>query len=193
MVAQALAIRATVVQAAAEKAEEKAAAENAAAEKAAAEKAAAEKADAEKAAAKERRERDKAAKRNSAAQPSSFPHQEHLGAPTGRGSASALSLVHVQDGGVLEALQACLEGTDIGRRDQRPHTYYDGPYDKLVLKEAWQVENTGLWKSYEGAQDRVMGLPDWTKEYMGQQIRPELYRSSGKLPGKLLQSCNEVR
>ena len=118
-----------------------------------------------------------------------FP--EHWSAAPKGGSASALLLVHVQDGGVLKALQACLEGTDIGRT--RLHTFFDGPYEKLVLKEAWRVENKGLWKSYEGAQDRVMGLPDWTKEYMGQQIRPELCRSSGKLPGKLLQSCNEVR
>jgi len=113
-------------------------------------------------------------------------------AATGGVSASALSLVHVQDGGVLKALKACLEGTDIGccGNDQK---YYDGPYENLVLKEAWRVENTGLWQSYQGAQTRAMALEPWVKEsFMNEKIRPELYRSSGKLPGGLLQSCNEV-
>ena len=149
---------------------------------------------AEKAAVEEKRGRGKAAKRDSA-RPSFFPQQEHFSAPMGGGSASALSPVHVQDGGVLKALQACLEGTDVGwrGRNQRPQKYYDGPYNKLVLKEAWRVENAALWQSYQGKRSGVMGLQDWTKEHMGQQIRPELYRSSGELPGELVQSCNEVR
>ena len=188
---KAAAVRTAAQKAAAEKAAaEKAAAAKAADEQVAAAKAAAEKAAAEKAIAKEKRGRGKAAKRDSAAQPSFFP--EHWSAPTGAGSTSALSLVHIQDGGILEALKACLEGTDIGccGNDQK---YYDGPYENLVLKEAWRVENTGLWQSYQGAQTRAMALEPWVKEsFMNEKIRPELYRSSGKLPGGLVQSCNEV-
>ena len=190
---KAAAVRTAAQEAAAEKAAaEKAAAEKAADEQVAAAKAAAEKAAAEKAIAKEKRGRGKAAKRDSAV-PSFF--SQHWNASTGGGSASALSLVHVQDGGVLKALEACLEGTDVGWRgkNQRPHTYYDGPYDKLALMEAWRVENTGLWMSYQGHQHRVMALEPWVKEsFMNEKIRPELYRSSEELPGGLVQSCNEV-
>ncbi|KAJ1464380.1 hypothetical protein T484DRAFT_1922979 [Baffinella frigidus] len=39
-----------------------------------------------------------------------------------------------------------------------------------------------------------MAVEPWVKEsFMDEKIRPELYRSSEKLPGKLGQSCNEVR
>ena len=69
----------------------------------------------------------------------SFP--PHWSATAGETSESALSLVHVKDRGVRAALQACMEGTGIGLggRDQR----LAGQYSKLVLKEAWRVENTG--------------------------------------------------
>jgi len=190
-VEKAAAEKAAAVKVAAEKAAEKAAAEKAAAEKAAAERAASEKAAAIRVAVQTAAaEKAAAAKRESGAPRAFFP--KHWSAAMKGGSASALSLVHVKDGGVLNPLQACLEGTDIGccGKDQK---YYDGSYENLVLKEAWRVENTGLWQSYQGAQNRAIALEPWAKEsLMNEKIRPELYRSSGKLPGGLVQSCNEV-
>ena len=68
-----------------------------------------------------------------------------------------------------------------------------GRYSKLVVKEAWRVENPGLLQSYQGANRRAMALEGKFKSSLKGKIRPELYRASGELPWDLRQSCNEVR
>ncbi|KAJ1485826.1 hypothetical protein T484DRAFT_2389820 [Baffinella frigidus] len=126
-----------------------------------------------------------------AARRACFSLPPHWSAASEGKSASALSLVHVKDRGVRSALQACLEGTHIGDggRDQR----LTGQYSKLVLQEAWRIENTGLMQSYQGANRRVMALEGKVKASLKEKIRPELYRGSRELPWELRQSCNEVR
>ncbi|KAJ1485311.1 hypothetical protein T484DRAFT_1945857 [Baffinella frigidus] len=120
----------------------------------------------------------------------SFP--PHWSAAAGMQPEAALSLVHVTDRGVRAALQACMEGTGIGEggRDQR----LPGRYSKLVLQEAWRVENPGLMQGYQGAQRRVMALEGKVgASLMKEKIRPELYRSAADLPWELQKSCGEVR
>ena len=110
-------------------------------------------------------------------------------------SARTLSLVHVKREGagseVRAALQQCLEGNAIGHggRDQQPPP--DG-YTRLVLQEAWRVENVGLLQTYQGARQRVMALDKRVRASRKEKIRAHLYHASEKLPWDLEKSCNEV-
>jgi hypothetical protein len=109
-------------------------------------------------------------------------------------SARTLSLVHVKREGagseVRAALQQCLEGNAIGHGGRDQHL--SGRYTRLVLQEAWRVENVGLLQTYQGARQRVMALDGRVRASRKEKIRAHLYHASEKLPWDLEKSCNEV-
>jgi hypothetical protein len=111
-----------------------------------------------------------------------------------REAASPLQVVHVNDREVLSALQECLTGTGIGDggRDQKER----GTYSRLVVSNAWRVENPALLASYRAAQERVRqvcsaGAVNFPMHKV--KVRSELYASARKLPWEMRRDCNEVR
>ena len=132
-----------------------------------------------------------------AARRSAFSVPWHWSETSSDLSARTLSLVHVKREGagseVRAALQQCLEGNDVGVGG-RDHSckFLLGTYTRLVLQEAWRVENVGLLQTYQGARQRVMALDGRVRASRKEKIRAHLYHASEKLPWDLEKSCNEV-
>jgi hypothetical protein len=129
-----------------------------------------------------------------AARRSAFSVPSHWSETSSDLSAQTLSLVHVEREGagseVRAALQQCLEGNDVGVGGRDHHL--PGRYTRLVLQEAWRVENVGLLQTYQGARQRVMALDGRVRASRKEKIRAHLYHASEKLPWDLEKSCNEV-